>query len=142
MLACDTIVYMMKRKAFRAVLSEFASRPGDSELLLKSDGTVNASAFARAIGCTQATISRALNNANYQPKKDLVDKVSRYFAVSAAQARGEEALQYGAAQADTLPARTRQFANRFERLNPTRKKILEMLLAELEEDVQRLRKSG
>jgi hypothetical protein len=124
---------MMKRRPFRTVLTELARRPGESDLLLKTDGTVNASALSRAIKCTQATISRALNNPDYQPRKDLIDKLCRYFDISAAQARGEETLVGTPHDAPRISSRAKSFAERFDALPAARKKILEDLLTQLAE---------
>lgn len=134
------IVMLMRRRPFRAVLSELAER--EPELLLKKDGTVNASAMARALGVTQPTITRALQDPSYEPSNDTVDKVRKTFGVSAAQARGEDTLVAGSDETSRLTSRTQRFAERFERLTADRKKVLEAMLDQLEEVQESLRRAA
>lgn len=124
---------MMKRRPFRTVLTELARRDDVRELFVKADDSVNASQLADALGVTQATISRALSNPNYQPRKDLIDSISRYFNISAAQARGEETLVGSPEKADQLTARARNFAKRFDALHAPQKKLLEDMLGQFEQ---------
>lgn len=120
---------MTRRRPFRAVITELANRPEERDHLLRPNGEVNASAFARAIGVTQASISRALNNPEHQPKKDTIDRVCKTFRISAAQARGEDAMAETTSESEHFSARTRRFAVQFETLLPAQKSALEGVLS-------------
>jgi transcriptional regulator with XRE-family HTH domain len=57
----------------------------------RPNGAVNAKQFAKAIGVSQPTISRAIRGgATYRPRDTLVEALVEYFGITPAQARGED----------------------------------------------------
>lgn len=57
--------------------------------LLKKNGSINQNAVARHTGVNQPTIKRMLDGESDQPRPDNIEKLARYFKVSAAAVRGE-----------------------------------------------------
>lgn len=60
--------------------------------LLKSDGSINQNAAARAFGLNQPTLSRILSGETQEPKSKVIEAISAYFGVEPAQLRGEKTL--------------------------------------------------
>jgi transcriptional regulator with XRE-family HTH domain len=131
-----------RRRPFGSVLIELANRPQQREQFVLANSQVNGSELARELGVSQATMSRALKNPKYQPRKDFVDAVARVFEISVAQARGEESLTAQSADDGRLSSRTRNFAKRYEKLLPDQKKIIDDMVGQLEIAVHRQQQLG
>ncbi len=125
-----------KRRSFSTVLHDLSSRHEHKEQLILPSGKVNASELARCLGISQPTISRALNNPAYQPKKKFVDAVAAYFEVSAAQARGEDGLTPRPSSDGRLTARAKNMAARYDKLLLGQKKIIDEMIGQLESIAQ------
>lgn len=60
--------------------------------LLKSDGSINQNAAARAFGINQPTLSRIMSGETQEPKAKVVEAISSYFGIEPAELRGEKAV--------------------------------------------------
>jgi len=142
-IASPIIVFMNnKRRPFASVLLDLANRPEHREQFMMANGVLNGSELARELKVSQPTISRALKNPGHQPKKTLVDAVVRVFGVSAAQARGEEALGAPPTDDGRLSSRARNMAKRYELLQSGDKKFIDDMIGKLEAVAQRQQQVG
>jgi hypothetical protein len=136
------IVFMNKRKPVRLVLTELARRHEYKDSLLNKNGEPNGSAIGRALKVSQATISRALGNPNYEPSHLLVDAMCSYFGITTTQARGEESLSPPPPDDGRLSARAKNLAKRYEKLRPAQKKIIDEMVGQLEPVVHTQQQTG
>jgi transcriptional regulator with XRE-family HTH domain len=131
-----------KRRPFNAVLRDLANRPEHKEQFTLPNGELNGSELARELKCSQPTISRALKNPGYQPKKNLIDAVCRVFGVTPAQARGEDTLAAAPPDDGRLSSRARNMALRYEKLSTGDKKFIDEMIGRFEVSAQRQLQAG